>query len=529
MKNLIVILISLWLIPVITQCEESTDYKSEEIASKISIEILYKRVPIMINKSENPVLRVNIESEEEFHFIGISFDLMDYHEEDIDSIGLYYMGKNVHFSRETQVGHSITPANTIEFEDNITLNKGNNHFWLSLKVNQEANLAHEFSSVLNSVMLQNSEIKYDKQDETVPLMKYGYALRDHNDDGADTYRIPGLAITNKGTLIAVYDVRWDNGSDLQGDIDVGMSQSFDGGQTWEPMKIIMDKDEWGGLPENQNGVGDPTVLVDEETGTVWVAALWAHGHPDTHFWGASEQGLAPEKTGQLLLTKSEDDGFSWSELINITEQIKDPDWYLMLNGPGNGITTSDGILVFPAQFVDSDHVPHSTILWSKDHGSTWNLGTGAKPNTTESQVIELDDGSLMLNMRDNNINWRSVYTTDDLGKTWKPHPTSGSALKGPTCNADILKGDFLINGTKKSVVLFVNPNSQNSRDHMTIKASLDDGMTWPERYWFLLDEDQSAGYPSMTQINDTTIGVLYESSQADLVFQKINIDEIINE
>jgi sialidase-1 len=483
----------------------------------------------MINKTENPVLRVNIESEEEFHLTGISFDLMDYHEEDIESIGLYYMGKNVHFSEETPVGQPATPAATIEFEEDISLNKGNNHFWLSLKVNEEANLEHEFSATLNSVVIGNHEIKYDKQGESTPLLKYGYALRKSNEDGVDTYRIPGLATTNNGTLIAVYDVRWNNGSDLQGDIDVGMSRSFDGGKTWEPMKIIMDKDEWGGLPENQNGVGDPTVLVDRETGTIWVAALWAHGHPNTHFWGASEQGLSSEKTGQLLLTKSEDNGDSWSDLINITEQLKDPDWYLMFNGPGNGITTSNGTLVFPAQYVDSDRVPHSTILWSKDHGSKWNLGTGAKPNTTEAQVIELDDGSLMLNMRDNKINYRSVYTTQNLGESWSKHPTSGEALIGPTCNADILKGEFTVNGSKKSIVLFVNPNSKENRDHMTIKASLDEGMTWPEKYWFLLDEGQGRGYPSMTQINDTTIGVLYEGSQADLVFQKINIDEVIKE
>jgi sialidase-1 len=201
----------------------------------------------------------------------------------------------------------------------------------------------------------------------------------------------------------------------------------------------------------------------------------------------------------------------------------------MFNGPGNGITTSNGTLVFPAQYVDSDRVPHSTILWSKDHGSKWNLGTGAKPNTTEAQVIELDDGSLMLNMRDNKINYRSVYTTQNLGESWSKHPTSGEALIGPTCNADILKGEFTVNGSKKSIVLFVNPNSKENRDHMTIKASLDEGMTWPEKYWFLLDEGQGRGYPSMTQINDTTIGVLYEGSQADLVFQKINIDEVIKE
>src|SRR3546814_115182 len=82
----------------------------------------------------------------------------------------------------------------------------------------------------------------------------GIALRRHGEDGVDTYRIPGLATSNKGTLIAVYDVRYNNAADLQANIDIGMSRSADGGETWEPMKVIMDMGEWGGLPEAANGV-----------------------------------------------------------------------------------------------------------------------------------------------------------------------------------------------------------------------------------------------------------------------------------
>ena len=76
----------------------------------------------------------------------------------------------------------------------------------------------------------------------------------------DTYRIPGLATTNKGTLIAVYDIRRNNATDLQEDVDIGMNRSTDGGNTWESMKIIMDMEEWGGLPNEQNGICSSVVL-----------------------------------------------------------------------------------------------------------------------------------------------------------------------------------------------------------------------------------------------------------------------------
>src|SRR5690606_30718071 len=103
------------------------------------------------------------------------------------------------------------------------------------------------------------------------------ALRKHMDDDVHTYRIPGLHVTNEGTLLAVYDVRRDSSRDLQGNIDIGLSRSTDGGNTWEPMEVILDMKEWGGLPEKFNGVSDPNILIDRNTNTIFVAGLWMHG------------------------------------------------------------------------------------------------------------------------------------------------------------------------------------------------------------------------------------------------------------
>lgn len=349
-------------------------------------------------------------------------------------------------------------------------------------------------------------------------------LRQHGDEGVDTYRIPGLVTTKKGSLIAVYDMRRNGAVDLQEDVDIGMSRSTDGGTTWEPMKVIMDMGEWGGLPENQNGIGDPSVLVDENTGTIWVAAVWAHGHPGERNWWASKPGISPKTTSQFMLTKSEDDGLTWSEPINITGQIKDPKWHLVLQGPGKGITMSNGTLVFPAQFKDENEMPHSTIIYSSDKGDTWKIGTGAKPNTTESQVVELEDGSLMLNMRDNRGGSRSVYTTDNMGETWEEHPTSRGALIEPVCMASLIKHTYRGN----EYLLFSNPNSVERRENMTIKLSNDLGDTWPEEYQVLLDSGSGRGYSCMTSIDEETIGILYEGSQADLVFQRIKIADLLN-
>ena len=185
----------------------------------------------------------------------------------------------------------------------------------------------------------------------------GIAVRSGGDDGVHTYRIPGLATTNKGTLIGVYDIRRDKGRDLPGNIDVGMSRSTDGGLTWQPMRIIMDM---GDDPKfNGEGIGDPSILVDRKTGTIWVSATWAHGNRS---WNGSGPGLEPVETGQWIMVKSDDDGVNWSDPINITKQVKKPAWSFLLQGPGKGITMSDGTIVFPAQFQDPPNTEDKNCL-----------------------------------------------------------------------------------------------------------------------------------------------------------------------
>lgn len=355
-------------------------------------------------------------------------------------------------------------------------------------------------------------------------LRIAKAVRNHGDDGVHSYRIPGLITSKTGTLLAVYDVRRDKSGDLQGDIDVGLSRSTDGGETWEPMQIIMDMGKWGGLPEDQNGIGDPAILVDHVTGNIHVVGLWMHGKPGVAAWVSSQPGLAPEETGQLMIVSSEDDGLTWSTPKNITEPLKDPSWHLFLAGPGMGITMKDGTLVFAAQFKDAGEVPHSTIIYSKDRGHSWSVGQGARSNTTESQVVELSDGSLMLNMRDDRGGSRAVMVTKDLGVTWEEHPSHRSSLIEPICMGSLI----VTSNGDQPLMLFSNPNATDGRYNITIKASFDEGKTWPENNQILLDQEKGWGYSCLTIVDDDHIGILYESSQANMTFQKIALKELIN-
>src|SRR5699024_6707542 len=213
------------------------------------------------------------------------------------------------------------------------------------------------------------------------------------------------------------------------------------------------------------------------------------GMPGQRAWNASGTGLEPSETGQFVLVKSEDDGKTWSEPINITKQIKKPEWQLLLQGPGKGITMSDGTLVFPAQFKDEEEMPYSTIIYSKDHGQSWDISTGAKSNTTEAQVAELSGGSLMLNMRDNRGGARSVYTTGNLGKTWQQHPASREALIEPVSQASLIQFPPPQHTSSKHWLMFSNPHSPEARKNMRIQLSTDDGMSWPDGKQLLLNEN----------------------------------------
>ena len=146
----------------------------------------------------------------------------------------------------------------------------------------------------------------------------GVGVRHAGDDGVAAYRIPGLATSNKGTLLGVYDVRHNNSADLQEYVEIGLSRSTDGGQTWEKMRIPMSFGEHEGLPKAQNGVGDPAILVDRKTGTIWIIAAWTHGMGNGRAWWNSQPGMDMHHTAQLMLVKSDDDGKTWSEPINIT-------------------------------------------------------------------------------------------------------------------------------------------------------------------------------------------------------------------
>ena len=526
---------------------------SFDVKASDTVFIHETQIPVLIERQDNVLFYIRLDAKESKMLDEVVLDFSkSTNLADVQAIKLYYGGtealqdqnKNrfapVEYISSHRPGATLAanpsysikcaevgPSEKVVLRGNYKLFPGVNFFWISLQMKTDASLHTKVVSDLRAVRVDGKELYCKSISSKNITHRMAVGVRHAGNDGSASFRIPGLVTTNKGTLLGVYDVRYNSSVDLQEYVDVGLSRSTDGGKSWEKMRLPLSFGEYGGLPKAQNGVGDPSILVDTQTNTVWVVAAWTHGMGNQRAWWSSHPGMDINHTAQLVLAKSTDDGKTWSKPINITEQVKDPSWYFLLQGPGRGITMSDGTLVFPTQFIDSTRIPNAGIMYSKDRGKTWKMHHPARTNTTEAQVAEIEPGVLMLNMRDNRGGSRAVALTKDLGKTWTEHPSSRKALQEPVCMASLIHVDAKDNVLNKDLLLFSNPDTTKGRNHITIKASLDKGLTWLPEHQIMLDEAEGWGYSCLTMIDKETIGILYESSVAHMTFQSIKLKDIV--
>lgn len=520
-----------------------------QTASDVTVESYAYTLPVLKGKAHNPVLELRIiqATSPNTGQAPTAIDLDWQGVEQIREVQLFLGTAPGTFSDAHPLGPEMVPQKHMRYTLTAPLQEALTdtlYLWVSATVQPEADLLSRVGVSCPSVRMPQGKVVCSPKKEVEGGLRLGIALRQHNQDGVHTSRIPGLTTTERGSLIAIFDARRDYSRDLQGDIDIALHRSTDGGRTWSPMAVAMDQGTWGDLPQQYNGVSDACVLSDTVTGTVFIAGTWMYGLLDeagrfieglteeSDVWGhqwqkrGSQPGLGVKQTAQFLITRSTDDGLTWSAPVNITETCKKEEWWLFCPAPGKGITLRDGTLVFPAQGRDRQGVPFSCLVYSTDRGDSWHVSNPAyATSTNECAVVQLEDGGLMLNMRchDNRGklegagNGRAIAVTYDMGQTWTEHPASRNALIESICMASLHKHGKLL--------LFSNPSSVSTRDKMTLKISTDDGLTWPKDQWILLDEWYGRGYSCLTTVDANTVGILYEGSQADMTFQLINLPQ----
>lgn len=467
--------------------------------------------PVMVRTDYNPVLQIKVTPSkspkpDKLESVKIDFAKTT-NPGEIEAVDVFVGGSDL--KAGTLFGSAkptkANPIITVRGKSAVELKQGaQNDIWVSVRMKKKADISGKIAATGSQMVINGKP--YVINSEPVN-QRIGYAVAMRGDLGSKNYRIPAIARNPKtGTLIATFDIRYNHAGDLPANIDVGVSRSTDGGNTWTPVESVLTSK---GM-EVEKGVGDPGILVDDKTGTVWISALWApqSGHP---IWSSSTGTASPQECGQLLLISSKNDGKTWSKPVNVTPDVKrlhdddTKDWGLLFQGPGAGICTKDGTLIFPAQiWGNKGKGTWGVLVYSKDGGKTWTSSKKMPWGGSESTCVQLKDGSIMLNVRQGSPGARIVATTKDLGETWTKFEGEKLRQPGNLCQAALLTADG-------KNLYFSNPNS-GSRNNMTLKYSKDGGKTWSEG--LLYDERRCAGYSTTAFVDDKNknIGVLYEGS-----------------
>jgi sialidase-1 len=171
-----------------------------------------------------------------------------------------------------------------------------------------------------------------------------------------------------------------------------------------------------------------------------------------------------------------------------------------------------GRLVIPCDHIEAGTKHYySHIIYSDDHGKTWKLG-GTTPDhqVNECGVVELADGRLLLNMRnyDRTTRKRQVAFSSDGGETWTGQRFA-EALIEPICQASIRRYSWAGKG-RENIILFSNPASDTARVNLTVRMSLDDGVTWPRHR--VLHEGPGA-YSDLAILKSGKIACLFECGE----------------
>lgn len=335
------------------------------------------------------------------------------------------------------------------------------------------------------------------------------------------WRIPALVTAADNSLVAVVDKRGSSLGDLPNTISIMSRRSTDNGKNWsEPVVVAQ-----GG---NGKTYGDPAVVLDKKTGNLICMFVGDQG-----LWNAT-----PYNRQGIYVSKSTDNGVSWSEPVAITDQVyaNHSGWYAGFAGSGHGLCLKDGRLMFvlAIRATSATGVPlHNYAIYSDDGGDNWTLSTNAATTVgDEAKVVELEDGDILMSIRNPSKGNRIFCKSTDRGQTWGKAYFE-TELKDPACNGDIIRYSYSTDeGSEgKSRLLHSLPESTTTRENVTVYLSEDDGETWPIKKRLV---DGYSAYSSLTVLPDGIIGALVEEGKWDsnlpgedgfqLVFYRFTMD-----
>jgi len=319
-------------------------------------------------------------------------------------------------------------------------------------------------------------------------------------DSVSCYRIPAIAKAPNGDLIAAIDERVQSCGDLRSnkDINIVVRRSSDNGNSWSEIETVVD------YPFGKS-VSDPSMIVDRVTGEIFL------------FFNFMDLDLEKD-VYYLKVIKSSDNGKSWNSPVDITSQITKPEWHSNFKfiTSGGGIQTSSGKLL--STLVNLEKGLY--LFGSNDHGEHWYLIDTPIIPGDESKIVELADGTWMINSRVNGKGIRFVHTSTDEGATWVSRPDS--SLIDPGCNAGIIRYTSVKEGADKNRLIFSNAKMKDDRVNMTVRISYDEGKTWSAGKTIYKG---SSAYSSLCVLENGDIGLFFEKDNyTENVFVSFSLD-----
>ncbi len=361
-------------------------------------------------------------------------------------------------------------------------------------------------------------------------------------DGYKIFRIPAVVVAANGDVLAFCEAR--TGGDAS-EIDLVLKRSCDGGKTWKPLEVVQESDDFRNLFDQKKtniSVGNPAPVVDlfdpKHPGRIWL--------PFT------------VENDRVFVTFSDDHGKTWNAHREITADVKQKTWGWYATGPVHSIQLQKGKhkgrLVVPCDHRigaggEDRGALGAHVVLSDDHGKTWQLGAvddtyNDSLNANETTVVELNDGRLYFNTRDQNGKAKGTrgetYSSDGGASFGRfpdtAHPVfapSPKQLDPPVVQCALLRATSTSAGDKQNLILFSGPDDNGptgrGRSDLRIRYSTDETKTWHDGPLIHIGP---AAYSDMIRIGKSRYGLLFEAGKKggkkydQIIFVVVTKDDI---
>ncbi|MCT9870651.1 exo-alpha-sialidase [Paenarthrobacter aurescens] len=342
------------------------------------------------------------------------------------------------------------------------------------------------------------------------------------------YRIPALTYLGNNVVLASWDGRPGSAADAPNPNSIVQRRSTDGGQTWGPVTVIA-AGHVGDASGPKYGYSDPSYIYDAEADKVFNFFVYSK---DQGFGGSQFGNSDADRTViSSAVIESSDGGVTWSQprlITNVTKPGTSKTSPVAGDVRSNFASSGEGIQLKYGQYkgrliqqyagdirqADGTNKIQAYSVYSDDHGLTWKKGANVGDRMDENKTVELSDGRVLLNSRDNaNQGYRKVAISTDGGATYGP-VTQDTELPDPANNGAIAR--MFPNAAQGSAdarkLIFTNANSKTGRENVSARVSCDDGATWPGVRTI---RSGFSAYSTVTRLEDGKFGVLYEGNYTD--------------